>query len=212
MNDGPRKRIPIRWLSLGEIVGLAAVVIAALGYWDTHREHRDEERARAAAASREQKAQVSAPTAGPAFLMTGAWDAASSKLRLAPVHADQVIQTQTVWFPRDIRPDSIETTGNPRIEAGWLGSRLPRGSGKARQGRVPVGIATVFIEDGQNRTDRAIYMLAYSLHPRLLRAPRVELEGVSLNRRDVASDLQTEVDGLWASRPGAPQDKAKAAE
>ncbi len=33
MNDAPaKKRLPVRWLSLAEIVGVAALVIAGLGY------------------------------------------------------------------------------------------------------------------------------------------------------------------------------------
>ena len=43
-----------------------------------------------------------------------------------------------------------------------------------------MGIVTVFIEDGQTKTDRAIYLLGYSAHPRVLRADKVELEGLSL--------------------------------
>jgi hypothetical protein len=205
MSDGPAKRLPFRWLSLAELVGLAAVVIAALGYWDAHRERAEEDRARAAQAAREQKAETAKPPpAGPAFLMTGTVDAAGGKVRLAPVHADQVIQTQTLWFPKDIRADSVETIGNPRLEAGWIDAHLGKASGKARQGRLPVGISTVFIEDGQTLTDRSVYWLAYRLHPRLLRRPHVELEGLSLRQRQVAGDLQAAVDGVWAARPGAP--------
>jgi len=61
----------------------------------------------------------------------------------------------------------------------------------------------VFIEDGQPKTDRAIYLIGYSLHPRVLRADRVEMEGLSLVRRDVGEDIQAAVDALWA-RQAAP--------
>ena len=71
---------------------------------------------------------------------------------------------------------------------------------KARQGRMPVGIQTVYIEDGQTRTDRAVYQLGYSLHPRMLRGDKLELEGLSLARRGVAGDLQAAADNLWAAR------------
>jgi hypothetical protein len=61
-------------------------------------------------------------------------------------------------------------------------------------------VLTVFIEDGQTKTDRAIYQLGYSIHPRTLRADKVELEGLSLARRDVSSDLQVAVGSLWSAR------------
>jgi hypothetical protein len=113
-----------------------------------------------------------------------------------------VIQTQTVWFPAELRSDSVETTGNPRLEIGWIEKGLRKKAGKARTGRVPVGVLTVFIEDGQTKTDRALYLLGYSLHPHLLRSDRVELEGLSLVRRGIGENLQAAVDGLWP-RPEA---------
>jgi len=113
-----------------------------------------------------------------------------------------VIQTQTVWFPAAIRPDSIETTGNPRLEAGWIADGVRKAAGKAKQGRVPVGVQTVYIEDGDTRTDNAVYELAYSLHPRFLQGDKVELDGLSLARRGVGGSLQTAVDGLWARGSG----------
>ena len=49
MTDAPRKRLPLRWLTLAEIVGVVALVLAALGYWDSHRERIQQDRERAAA-------------------------------------------------------------------------------------------------------------------------------------------------------------------
>ena len=39
MNETSPRRTPFRWLNLGEIVGVLAVIIAALGLWENHREH-----------------------------------------------------------------------------------------------------------------------------------------------------------------------------
>ena len=49
MSNAPRKRLPLRWLTLAEIVGVAALAIAGLGYWDSHRERRQQDRERAQA-------------------------------------------------------------------------------------------------------------------------------------------------------------------
>jgi hypothetical protein len=198
MSEPPRKRLPIRWLSLAELVGVAALVIAGLGYWDAHRERSQQEKERIAAAA-EREAQLKAAAVKPAFLIVGAVDGSGGKVRLTSVHPDQVIQTQTLWFPTLIHADSIETTGNPRIEASWLGG-LAKAAGKARRGRVPVSVLTVFIEDGQTKTDRAIYKLGYTLHPRLLGGPKIELDGLSLTRRDVTGDLQAAANGYWFTR------------
>jgi hypothetical protein len=189
MSDKPRKRLPIRWLTLGEIVGVAALIIAALGYWDGHRER--------AAEAKAQQVQAAEAALKQTFLMTGAVNGGADAIHLTSVNADQVIQTQTVWFPTAVRGASVETTGNPRLEARWIEDGLRKAAGKTKQGRLPVGIETVYIEDGQTKTDRSIYELGYSLHPRFLQSARVQLEGLSLARRGVSGDLQAAADKGW---------------
>ena len=209
MSEQParKRRLPLRWLSLAEFVGIVAVAIAALGYLDSHRERAQTDRERAAA-EREKKAEATAGALKLSFLMTGTPESGGDRLRLATVHPEQVIQTQALSFPGDVRGDAVQTTGNPRIEAGWFEGGLDkalhaRGS-KARQGRLPVGVVTVFIEDGQTKTDRALYLVGYSLHPRVLRSDKVELEGLSLVRRGAGEDVQAAVDGLWARQAPPP--------
>ena len=189
MSETTRKRLPFRWLTLGEIVGVAAVVIAGLGLWENHREHVE--------TAKEHQAEIAAGALKDTFLMVGALNHNGDVVRLTAVHPDQVIQTQTVWFPAAIRGDSIETTGNPRLEAGWIADGVRKAAGKTKEGRVPVGVQTVYIEDGETRTDNAVYDLAYSLHPRFLQGDKVELDGLSLARRGVSGNLQAAVNGLW---------------
>jgi len=205
MSEPAKKRLPLRWLTLAEFVGIVAVAIAALGYWDNHRERTETERERAAQAQ-EKRAEAKAGALKLTFLMTASPEADGQRLRLSSVHPEQVIQTQAISFPSAIRGDAVQTTGNPRIEAGWFDSGLAKAERRARQhqGRLPVGVVTVFIEDGQPKTDRAIYLIGYSLHPRVLRADRVEMEGLSLVRRGVGEDIQATVDGLWARQAPPP--------
>ena len=199
MSETSPKRLPIRWLTLAEIVGVAALVITGLSFWDSHRERIREDRDRAAAVS-EKQAEAKAAARKQTFVMTGARQGDGDKVVLTSVSEGQVIQTQTVWFPSELRSDSVETTGNPRLEVGWIENGLRKHSGKARTGRVPVGVLTVFIEDGETKTDRAIYQLGYSIHSRTLRADKVELEGLSVARRNVAGDLQAAAGSLWSAR------------
>ena len=205
MTEPPRKRLPLRWLSLAEMVGIVAVVIAALGYWDSHRERAQTDQERAAEARQhraEAAAQARAGALKQTFLMTATPQNGGELLRLMSVHSEQVIQTQAVNFPAEIRGDAVQTTGNPRVEAGWLEDALPKAlkarGDKRLQGRAPMGIVTVFIEDGQTKTDRSLYLLGYTLQPRTLRAPKVQLEGMSLVRRGVGEDMQAAVDAAWA--------------
>ena len=208
MSETPaEKKRRLRFLTLAEIVGIAAVAIAALGYWDNHRERTQTDRERAAEAQ-EKKAEARAGAMKLSFLMTGTPEGSGDRLRLASVHSEQVIQTQALSFPSEIRGDPVQTTGNPRIEAGWFEGGLSKAEhargGKQHQGRLPVGIVTEFIEDGQTRKDSAIYLVGYSAHPRMLRADKVELEGLSLLRRGVGETLQAAVDAAWARQNPPP--------
>jgi hypothetical protein len=127
----PKKRLPLRWLTLAEIVGVAALAIAGLGYWDSHRERVQQDHERAAAErdraadaaergkARQQEAQQEAVKH--ALLLTGT--PAAEELRLQTTRTEQVIQTQTLWFPTEVRPDSVATTGNPRVETRWIEDR-----------------------------------------------------------------------------------------
>ena len=190
MTDAPpKKRLPIRWLTLGEILGVAAVAVAGLSYWDAHREH--------VAADQAHQAEIAGRQA---FLMTGSVADHGGALRLTAAHPEQVIQTQTVWFPHALRGDSVETTGNPRIEAGWIEDGVRKAAGKAKAGRLPVAVQTVFIQDGETRTDRALYEVGYTLHPRLILGDKLDLEGLSLARRGVSGDLQAAADRMWGRK------------
>jgi hypothetical protein len=194
----PRRRLPIRWLTLAELVGILALVIAALGWWDNHRERLQQDQARAAeATTRAREAQRESLKAS--FLLTGSVEGDGRRIRLSSAHPDQVIQTQTLIFPSAVRKDPVETTGNPRIEAGWFEDGLKKAGVKAGQSRrVPVGVVTTYVEDGDMKTDRAIYAVAANLQGRLLRGARLQLDGISLQRRGVGGDPQAAVDAAWA--------------
>ncbi|THD74395.1 MAG: hypothetical protein E7812_18925 [Phenylobacterium sp.] len=193
----PRRRPRLRLLTLAELVGIAALVIAGLGWWDGHHEHQQQDADRAAARSA-QATEAKRANLRDTFLLTGSVD--SDRIRLASARSDQVIQTQTVIFPTAVRSGVIETTGNPRIDRGWFedgvkkAGRTPKGDAEAR---LPVGIVTTYVEAGETRTDRSIYQIGYTAHRRLLLGRKLELDGLSLARRGVAGDLQAAVDAAW---------------
>jgi len=194
----PRRRLPIRWLTLAELVGILALVVAALGWWDNHRERlrQDQERA-VEAKGRAADARLQSLKAS--FLLIGQVDADGRRVRLASAHSDQVIQTQTLVFPSAMGRDPVETTGNPRLEADWLEGGLKTAGVKAGQPRrVPVGVVTTFVEDGEMKTDRSVYAVAATLEGRFLRGSRLQMDGISLIRRGVGGDLQAAVDAAWA--------------
>jgi len=184
MKETEQARTRRRWITLGEIVGILALVISGLSYWDAHHD-------RVVAA----KATPAAVRAGP-LLLTGTVTADGARIDLKPATGG-VIQTQTIRFPTMVRADAVETTGNARIEAAWFdsGLRAALKGHKLHTGRhrLAVGIETTYVGNGVAATDRAVYDLGYSVHSRLLRPDAVAIEGVSLVRR-VGGDLAVQVD------------------
>jgi hypothetical protein len=200
MSEGPRKKLPVRWLTLAELVGILALVVAALGWWDNHREKQQQDRERAISDQR-MAAEARRQALKSTFLLVGQVGDDGQRIRLSSAHSDQVIQTQTLVFPQAIRRDTVETTGNPRIDRGWLEDGLKQAlhdRGKPQGAvRVPVGVVTTYVDGGEIKTDRSIYLIGATLKSRLLRGATLKFEGLSLSRRGVPGDLQAAVDAAW---------------
>lgn len=184
-----------RWISIGETVGILALLISAISLWDSHQ---DRAETRAAAA------QVK-PVKVPPLVLTATADAEGEVLRLASPNSDRVIQTQTIVFPTAIDVDSVDTVGNPRIEAEWFASQLRDVLGDDRsKGRLPVGIVTRFTDNGTEREDTAIYDIGHGWRSRLLQRDAPVLEGITLVARS-PKDLQAALDSRWNKRhPAKP--------
>ncbi len=188
MSETEQARARRRWITLGEIVGICALVISALSYWDAHQERKATAVIRPAAVR-----------AGP-LVLTGTVEHNGERIALKAVDADHVIQTQSVHFPTMVRADAVETTGNARIEAAWFepGLRAALKEVKLHGGRhrLPVVVTTTYVSGATTATDAALYDLGYSLHARLLRPDVVTLEGISLVRRG-GGDLQAAADARF---------------
>jgi hypothetical protein len=195
---GQRRRF---WINVGEGAAVLAVIISGLSYWDAHRERKDAER------------QVATQTkAEAAFVMTASVKDGGRKLELAPLKSTQAIQSQQFVFPESLRQDPVAlSAAAPRIESDWIAAGLTRALGAAHatpngEGVFPVAVITTYVEDGDLRIDRSLYSVGYAWQSHFLQGRKINLEGLSLNRRGIAGDPRTEVDRRWArdlhSAPG----------
>lgn len=176
-----------RWISIGETVGILALVISGISLWDSHQ---DRVESRAAAA------KVAPVAVAPLVLKAQPTDE-GARLGLTSPNADRVVQTQTIVFPGVLGVSSIDTVGNPRIEAAWFASGLRKALGDVRKpGRLPVGIITRYTDNGIERTDTAIYDIGHGWRSRLLQSDVPVLEGITLVSRP-KQDLQTALDARW---------------
>lgn len=183
---GKRRR---RWISLGETIGVLALLISAASFWDSHRER---EESRIAAERQKPEPARIAPLV---LAATVADDGAI--LRLAATGGDRVIQTQTVQFPAGLGVAAIDTIGNPRIEAAWFGPALRKALGDTSgKSRLPVTITTRYTDNGVERADSAVYDIGLGWRSRLIGGDVAVLEGITLVARG-GDNLQQRLDARW---------------
>jgi hypothetical protein len=197
---------PKLWITISEVVGVLALLVAGLSFWDAHRDRTVGEKR----SQQEQQVQARQQQVQSILVLTGAVDGSGDRIRLQPMNQGQAVQNQTLVFPTEVRADPVEIdAATPRIEKDWVADGLKKSADAARkakkakpaaEGRVPVGIVTTYIQDGVTRTDRSIYRIGYSTSSNFLHVEKIRLEGLSLARRGAAGDLRAQVDALWARR------------
>ncbi|HEY2179620.1 MAG TPA: hypothetical protein VGH15_13655 [Caulobacteraceae bacterium] len=187
------------WLSVGEGAAVIAVVIAGLSYWDSHRQHTEESR-RAAEQSQ----------AAAALVLRANAEENGRRLTLESVDAQQVIQSQRYYFPAAILGHAMEVSAaRPQIDLGWIAGGLSKAldavhAGKDGEARLPVAIVTSYVEAGETRQDRSLYLIGYSWRSHFLGGRDIVLQGLALQRRGVGGDPQAAVErARRAQRSGA---------
>jgi hypothetical protein len=179
------------WLTIGEVAAVLGVLIAGLNYWDSHREHVDEAK------------RAATQPAGPAFVLEASPEAGGRRLAVKSVEPRQVIQSQRFMFPREVLDHAIDlTAAAPEIDAAWiapgLGKALDAGhEKKAGQARVPVAVVTAYLQNGEVRQDRSVYLIGYAWKGHFLGGREIALQGLALEHRALAGDLQAVLEREW---------------
>ena len=190
-----------RWITLGEILAVVAVVISGLTFWNSYSERAASEAERAAekdaAADEERKAAERSQT----LLLKVSAGRGGSSLVLAPADSGQVIQSLSFAFPSELGAGAIDAVIEPRIEAGWIEKAVKdlESNGSGGDLRLPVVITTRFVSGGETRSDTSLYDVGYRLDRGVLDTD-VELSGLALIERARASNAQARLDAIWKSR------------
>jgi len=185
-----RRRV---WLTIGEVVGVLALVIAGLNFWQSHQQY-----------LAAQKMAATEAQARSAFVMTGVASRAGDRIDIHPLNSDQAIQNQTYVFPAVLADHPIKLTATqPRLERAWIDQGLraalaaahapPSGAGVA-----PVAVVTTYVQDGETYTDDgSLYEVGFSWRSTLFGGRKITLEGVALAKRGVKGDPAAQVNRLW---------------
>jgi hypothetical protein len=193
-------RVRRRWLNLGEIVAILAVLISGLTFWNSYRERTNTEAEHASESARSAKKATT-------LILKAVPDQDGRTLALAPRADEQAIQSQTIYFPAKLGLSPAETSSDTRIEKGWFESALVsarRAAGAADSpgdARLPVLVETHYLIDGDPHVDRAIYEVGYATSHSLLGGTDVHLRGLSRTGAVENVDVgQKRLDALWATR------------
>ena len=196
--EAAERRRRLRWLTLAEILGVSALLISALTLWNSYSERRHGEEARTA----ESKA---ANARARTLVLRARVEKDGDRLALEPT-GDQVIQGQTISFPRALGVDPVDST-EPRIEARWFEEGLNKarraaGEDKRPRGdaRVPVAIATRFTTGGEMAEDVTLYDIGYGTSGSFLGGTSIRLRGLSLIGRSPPDMARARLDALWTAR------------
>ncbi|MDB5690076.1 MAG: hypothetical protein JWL91_1952 [Sphingomonas bacterium] len=189
-----------RWINLGEVLAVVAVGISGLTLWNSYSERSHAEAEKAGA---EKRASAKAAT----LLLRAVPSKDGDRLTLAPIGAEQSIQSQIVAFPTPLGIAAVDTTGDARIEAEWLEDGLKKARRAAERKdetigdeQVPVAITSQFIADGEPHSDVALYDLGYALDGRLIGGSRLRLRGLSRIARATPGTAQARIDAMWSKR------------
>lgn len=192
-------RMRRRWVTLGEVLAVAAVAISGLTLWNSYTDRQDARVEKAGEAAR-------ATVVNRTLLLKATADRDAGRLDLLPLRAEQSIQGQTIAFPTALGLAPVDTTGDARIERGWFDDALVRarkaiGLEAETRGdeRLPVLLTTRYLADGVLVTDRAIYDIGYATDTAFLSGTDVRLRGLSLVAR-VKDDGIRQIDRLWAAK------------
>jgi hypothetical protein len=188
-----------RWITLGEVLAVVAVLISGLTLWNSYQERNSAEAERAAS-KQEEKAKAKT------LVLRAAADKEGKRLTVTALDQEQAIQSQTIAFPTALGASAVDSVIAPRIEAKWLEApakkvRSAEGKETAGDRRMPVAITTSFVSEGETYNDTALYDIGYKLEGGgLLDDVDVTLRGLSLIEHVPATKAKARLDSIWASR------------
>lgn len=182
-----------RWITIGEAVAVAGVVIAGLGFWNSYQDRRDAALEKQVA--RQAEAAEKSAARHRVTLVTTAADRDGIEFK---AQSGCALQATTIAFPTALGTAERNTVVTHRIEAEWVAApmlKLTDGGADRREGRLPVLIDATCIDESGERSETAIYDLLWRTEPGGVIAGRsFTLRG--LVRRQSGGD-QRRLDAVW---------------
>jgi hypothetical protein len=145
-----RRARRLRWITLGETIGIAALVISGLGLW--HEWRRSDQPKPATTTVIEKREPI------PLALRARAEDD-GKRLVIAPIESTHALQSLTLTVTGS-EPISVGSDGVLNASAIERALKQRQGDTKGRQS-VPVRIETRYVEMGEDKVAPGTYRLSY---------------------------------------------------
>jgi hypothetical protein len=144
MSDSESRR---RWVTLGEIVALLALVVSAAGLWLTWKSSGDDRPTRVV----EQKQAIP-------LTLRGKAENDGRQLIIEPVEAGHALESLTITIKG---ASTIEVGSDGQLDASDVEAALKDRDDSKGAHSVPVRIAARYVEMGKDRTGGGTYVLRY---------------------------------------------------
>ena len=149
MTEPEGKRSRLRWVTLGESVAIAALVISALGLWNSWRNQQEDKPA---------ETKIIAERPAIPLALRGAANDGGRALLIAPVEQGHTLDSLGVT----VGSEKIAVGSDGLLSADAFKDALPQEARRAKGTQsIPVRIDARYIEAGQDRRSRGTYSISY---------------------------------------------------
>ena len=158
-----KKRSRLRWVTLGEAIAIAALILSGLGLWHEWRKAQD-------------KPVVVEQAAAIPLVLRGEVKKDGKELEIAPVEDSHALQSLSLA----IAGSTIELGSDGELDADALEDAIGK-SALAGEGRhsLRVRITARYVEAGADKTATGSYLLTYRVRDRLIGGKSLRLLGLS---------------------------------
>jgi hypothetical protein len=144
MNESEKRR----WINLGELIAIAALVVSAVGVWIAWKSTNSNQPTRVV----EQRQSIP-------LMLRGTVTDDGREMLIAPVEASHALESLTLTISG---ADSIELGGDGNVDADTVAAKLTKDEAKGAHS-VAVSIKARYVEMDKDRTATGHYVLRYKI-------------------------------------------------
>ena len=160
-----RRKSRIRWITLGEAIAIAALIVSAFGVWISWKSD-GEDKAPTTVVERRQAIPLA---------LRGEALRDGRSLEISPIEDGHALQSLTVA----VAGSPIELGSDGELDADDVEAALGKAVKDGGPHRVPVRITARYVEAGADKTATGSYVLGYRSKDRLLGGRSLRLTGLS---------------------------------